>query len=119
MLTTRILGVNIVFNFVVIFWKFKWCKDWKTGWHFFHRTNKREWSKCEKKLSLLKTKIETIDERFAIGEIESDIYTKFKTKYKKDQKDLKSNLLNSTISSSNRKSKYYFLHNTFTVKEFS
>ena len=55
----------------------------------------------KKQLSLLKTKIETIEERFAIGEIESDIYTKFKTKYKEDQKDLESNLLNSTISSSN------------------
>ena len=52
-------------------------------------------------MSLLKTKIETIEERFAIGEIESDIYMKFKTKYKEDQKDLESNLLNSTISSSN------------------
>ena len=55
----------------------------------------------KKQLSLLKTKIETIEERFAIGEIESDIYMKFKTKYKEDQKDLESNLLNSTISSSN------------------
>jgi len=55
----------------------------------------------KKQLSLLKTKIETIEERFAIGEIENDIYTKFNTKYKEDQKDLESNLLNSTISSSN------------------
>ena len=52
-------------------------------------------------MSLLKTKIETIEERFAIWEIESDIYTKFKTKYKEDQKDLESNLLNSAMSSSN------------------
>ena len=49
----------------------------------------------KKQLSLLKTKIETIEERFAIGE--NDIYTK----YKEEKKDLESNLLNSTISSSN------------------
>jgi hypothetical protein len=55
----------------------------------------------KKQLSLLKTKIETIEERFAIGEIESDIFKKFNTKYKEDQKDVESNLLNSTISSSN------------------
>jgi hypothetical protein len=38
---------------------------------------------------------------FAIGEIESDIYKKFNTKYKEDQKELESNLINSTISSLN------------------
>jgi site-specific DNA recombinase len=55
----------------------------------------------KKQLSLLKTKIETIEERFAIGEIENDIYTKINTKYKEAQRDLESNLFNSTISSSN------------------
>ena len=76
----------------------------------------RELSKCEKTIELANTIIETIEEWFAIGEIESDIYTKFKTKYKEDQKDLESNLLNSIFSSSNRKSKCGFLRNTFTVK---
>ena len=91
------LSVNVVFYFG----KFKWCKDWKTGWHFFTWQVRENESNVKKQLSLLKTKIETVEERFSIGEIENDLYTKFKMKYNEDQKDLESNLLNSTISSSN------------------
>ena len=45
--------------------------------------------------------MESIEERFAIGEIDNDIYKKFKIKYGHEQKSLESNLFNSTISSSN------------------
>jgi site-specific DNA recombinase len=55
----------------------------------------------KKQLSLLKSKIDTIEERFAIGEIDNKIYKKFKTKYESEEKKLESNLFNSTISSSN------------------
>ncbi len=55
----------------------------------------------KKQLTVLKSKIETIEERFAIGEIDNTIYTKFKAKYEEEQKSLDSNLLDSTISSSN------------------
>ena len=55
----------------------------------------------KKQMNLLKTKIETIEERFAIGEIDNEIYKKFKTKYESEEKKLESNLFSSTISSSN------------------
>ncbi|NOQ72507.1 MAG: hypothetical protein GQ574_10925 [Crocinitomix sp.] len=51
--------------------------------------------------SQLKSKIDTIEERFAIGEIDNEIYKKFKTKYESEEKKLESNLFSSTISSSN------------------
>jgi site-specific DNA recombinase len=57
----------------------------------------------KKQLSILKTKIETIEERFAIGEIENGIYKKFKTKYETEAKNLQSSIYSSTISSSNLK----------------
>ena len=52
-------------------------------------------------MSLLKAKTDAIEERFAIGEIDNEIYKKFKTKYESEEKKLESNLFNSTISSSN------------------
>jgi len=55
----------------------------------------------KKQLSLLKSKIDTIEERFAIGEIDNEIYKKFKAKYEAEEKELESNLFSSTISSSN------------------
>ena len=55
----------------------------------------------KKQLSLLKSKIDTIEERFAIGEIDNEIYKKFKTKYEAEEKKLESNLFSSTVSSSN------------------
>ena len=58
-------------------------------------------SNVKKQLSLVKSKIETIEERFAIGEINDTIYKKFKVKYEKEQTRLNSNLFDSTISSSN------------------
>ena len=55
----------------------------------------------KKQLSHLKSKIDTIEERFAIGEIDKEIYIKFKAKYESEEKKLESNLFSSTISSSN------------------
>ena len=58
-------------------------------------------TQIKKQLSILSSKIEAIEERFAIGEINSDIYNKFKTKYETEQNDLTSNLNNSALSISN------------------
>ena len=55
----------------------------------------------KKQLSQLKSKIDTIEERFAIGEIDKEIYNKFKAKYESEEKKLELNLFSSTISSSN------------------
>ena len=49
----------------------------------------------------LQSKLETMEERFAIGEINKEIYEKFKVKYQSEINDLESNLFNSSISSSN------------------
>tara|TARA_B110001469_G_C9383279_1_gene198522 strand:+ start:244 stop:582 length:339 start_codon:yes stop_codon:yes gene_type:complete len=46
-------------------------------------------------------KIDTIEERYAIGEIDKPIYKKFISKFNIEKVDLGSNLLNSIISSSN------------------
>ena len=55
----------------------------------------------KKQLTNLNSKIDAIEERFAIGEIDTDIYNKFKSKYIQEQKVLQANLTGSTISSSN------------------
>ena len=55
----------------------------------------------KKQMSLLKSKIETIEERFAMGEIDNGIYQKFKTKYREERKWFESDLNKSTITSSN------------------
>ena len=65
------------------------------------KENRENESSVKKQLSLLKSKIETIEERFAIGEINNEIYQKIKVKYQNEINELKSNLNNSSISSSN------------------
>jgi site-specific DNA recombinase len=52
-------------------------------------------------LKKLESKIDTIEERYAIGEIDKPIYIKFISKFNIEKVDLELNLLNSTISSSN------------------
>ena len=52
-------------------------------------------------ISIRKLEEETIEERYAIGEIDNKIYKKFKTKYEAEEKKLESNLFSSTVSSSN------------------
>ena len=61
----------------------------------FYQLKTVKFGRCDR------TKIDTIEERFAIGEIDNKIYKKFKTKYESEEKKLESNLFNSTISSSN------------------
>ncbi|MBC3759219.1 hypothetical protein H7U19_12430 [Hyunsoonleella sp. SJ7] len=50
---------------------------------------------------MINSKIEAIEERFAIGEINTNIYQKFRDNYTKEQADLEYGLDNSSISSSN------------------
>ncbi|MGC6432285.1 MAG: hypothetical protein ACON5F_14670 [Jejuia sp.] len=57
-------------------------------------------SNIKKQLTLLSSKIDTIEECFAIGEIDVNIYQKFRGKYTKEHAHLKSSLGNSSISSS-------------------
>ena len=58
-------------------------------------------SQIKKELKKRESKIDTIEERYAIGEIDKTIYRKFISKFNIEKVDLESNLLNSTISSSN------------------
>lgn len=55
----------------------------------------------KRQLSLLNEKIESVEERFAIGEIDNALFQKFRTKYVQEQSVLNSILSNSSISSSN------------------
>ncbi|GAA4282425.1 recombinase family protein [Gaetbulibacter aestuarii] len=55
----------------------------------------------KKQITETKSKLDAIEERFAIGEITQDIYQKFKPKYDKELKELESQLGDSSISSSN------------------
>ena len=65
------------------------------------KEKKENESSVKKQISGLQSKLETMEERFAIGEINKEIYEKFKVKYQSEISDLESNLLNSTLSSSN------------------
>ena len=58
-------------------------------------------SQVKKELKKMESKINTIEERYAIGEIDKPIYEKVISKYNVEKVDFESNLLNSTISSSN------------------
>ncbi|MEM9680093.1 MAG: hypothetical protein AAF901_07185 [Bacteroidota bacterium] len=60
-------------------------------------------AQIKKQLTVLNSKIESIKERFAIGEINIDIYEKFNTKLSKEKVELENQLKDSTISSSNLK----------------
>lgn len=54
-----------------------------------------------KQLTELQGKLDSLEERYAIGEIEKEIYTKFSEKFKKDIHDLELEIQNPEISSSN------------------
>ncbi|WP_084708913.1 recombinase family protein [Siansivirga zeaxanthinifaciens] len=55
----------------------------------------------KKKITELNDKIESVEERFALGEIDSDIYKKFKDKYDGQRVELQSKMENPAINSSN------------------
>jgi DNA invertase Pin-like site-specific DNA recombinase len=55
----------------------------------------------KKKLTELKNKLSTIEERYAIGEIDREIYQKFAPKYNSEIQQLEDEITNSTFSSSN------------------
>ena len=57
----------------------------------------------KKQLKEVNKKIEAIEERYVVGEIDTEIYKKFKTKYLKTQEEITTNLNQSSISSSNLK----------------
>ena len=58
-------------------------------------------AQVKKQLTVLHSKIETIEERFAIGEIDSTLYQKYKSKYIVEQTEIESNFSDASISSSN------------------
>lgn len=58
-------------------------------------------AKVKKQLTIIKDKIESIEERFAIGEIDARIFEKYSTKFTKQKVQLEEQLKDSTISSSN------------------
>ena len=55
----------------------------------------------KKNLTEIESKIESIEERYALGEIDTDIYQKFKDKYEGQRKELLSKIKNPTMTSSN------------------
>ena len=55
----------------------------------------------KKKITELNDKIESVEERFALGEIDSDIYKKFKDKYDDQRVELQSKIENPALDSSN------------------
>ena len=62
------------------------------------RTQKKS---VKKTITELSTKIESIEERYALGEINSAIYKKFKDKYESQKQELQSKIENPTLNSSN------------------
>ena len=65
-----------------------------------HETRENE-ANIKKQLTALKSKTDTIEERFAVGEIDKEIYQKFKSKFNDEQNQLELNLIQPKISSSN------------------
>ena len=55
----------------------------------------------KKQITEIQNKLDTLEERFAIGEIEKDIYNKFSEKYRSEIKGFESEIQNPQISSSN------------------
>jgi len=55
----------------------------------------------KKKITEIKKKINTLEERFALGEINQEIYTKFKLQYQEELNVINENLDRAPISSSN------------------
>ena len=62
------------------------------------RTQKKS---VKKTITELSTKIESIEERYALGEINNAIYKKFKDKYESQKQELQSKIENPTLNSSN------------------
>jgi site-specific DNA recombinase len=60
-----------------------------------------EHAQLKKQLKEIEEKIDAIEERFAVGEIDTEIYQKFKSKYTANQKQISTTLSQSAISSSN------------------
>ncbi len=69
------------------------------------RTQKKS---IKKTITELNTKIDSIEERYALGELDSSIYKKFKDKYVTQKEELQSKIENPSLSSSNPKSERYF-----------
>ena len=55
----------------------------------------------KKTITELSIKIDSIEERYALGELDSSIYKKFKDKYETQKEELQSKIENPTLSSSN------------------
>ena len=62
------------------------------------RTRKKS---IKKTITELNKKIESIEERYALGEVDNTIYKKFKDKYETQKDELQSKIENPTVSSSN------------------
>ena len=62
------------------------------------RTQKKS---IKKIITELNIKIDSIEERYALGELDSSIYKKFKDKYETQKEELQSKIENPTLSSSN------------------
>ena len=62
------------------------------------RTQKKS---IKKNITELNTKIESIEERYALGELDNVIYKKFKDKYETQKEELQSKIENPTLNSSN------------------
>jgi site-specific DNA recombinase len=62
------------------------------------RTRKKS---IKKTITELSTKIDSIEERYALGELDSTIYKKFKDKYETQKDELQSKIENPSLSSSN------------------
>jgi len=62
------------------------------------RTRKKS---IKKTITELSTKIESIEERYALGELDNAIYKKFRNKYENQKDELQSKIENPSLSSSN------------------
>lgn len=73
------------------------------------KSNKSEEKLLKRKKTELENKLEAMEERFAIGEIGSDVYNKYRTKYAQELEEIDQNLEVPDFISSNHESKFSVL----------
>ncbi len=71
--------------------------------HNLAKDKQTEITVLKRELTGVKKKIETVEERYALGEIELPIYDKFKHKYEEEQSEIEQKIDSSGFSSSNLK----------------
>ncbi len=76
-------------------------KQLKNTFEYFTSSNKDNTASLKHKLKKMNEKLETIEERYAIGEIDGRLYEKFSNKYKEEIKEVEQEIKKTSLEKSN------------------